>query len=120
MIAAPELGSFIVNLGRLAKIPKGEGRVFQVGISSIAVFHSRGGGVFATEPSCPHKGGPLADGIVGEHKVICPLHAFIFDLMTGEPAGNNCRALITYPSIVNDEGEILVGIDGSPAAVAGC
>ena len=67
-----------MNLGSLAKIPKGEGRVFQVGEASIAVFHTRSGGVLATEPNCPHKGGPLADGIIGELKVICPLHAFIY------------------------------------------
>ena len=116
MIATTELGGFIVNLGQLVKIPRGEGRVFQVGPSSIAVFHTRSGAVFATEPSCPHKGGPLADGIVGEHKVICPLHAFIFDLSNGQPAGNSCNALKTYPAIVNDEGEILVGVEELLAA----
>ena len=97
-----------MNLGSLAKIPKGEGRVFQVGEASIAVFHTRSGGVLATEPNCPHKGGPLADGIIGEHKVICPLHAFIFDLSSGQPVGNDCRALKTYPAMVNEEGEIIV------------
>ena len=116
MIFAPELGRFIANLGSLAKIPKGEGRVFQVDRSSIAVFHARNGSVFATEPSCPHKQGPLADGIVGDHKVICPLHAFIFDLSTGQPVGNHCRALKTYPVLVNEEGEILVGIEDVLAA----
>ena len=111
MILAPQLGSFIVNLGQLARIPRGEGRMFQVGAASIAVFHTRNGSVFATEPSCPHKGGPLADGIIGEHKVICPLHAFIFDLSSGQPLGNSCGALKTYPAMVNEEGEILVGIE---------
>lgn len=99
-----------MKLGRLETIPPGEGRVFQIGESSIAVFHSRSGNVFATEPSCPHKAGPLADGIIGEEKVICPLHAFVFDLSNGQPLGNNCRALKTYPAVVNDEGEILVSI----------
>jgi nitrite reductase (NADH) small subunit len=80
------------------------------------VFHTRNGGVFATEPSCPHKSGPLADGIIGEHKVICPLHAFVFDLSNGQAVGNNCRALKTYPAVVNEEGEILVGIEEVLAA----
>ena len=116
MIATPELGRFVVNLGRVAQIPRGEGRVFRVGRSSIAVFHSRNGKVFATEPSCPHKGGPLADGIIGEHKIVCPLHAFVFDLSNGQPLGNGCRALKTYPVTVNEEGEILVGIEEVLAA----
>src|SRR5881396_2165928 len=72
MIAATERGRVVVNLGPAAQIPPGEGRVFQIGRSSLAVFHARNGGVFAIEPSCPHKSGPLADGIIGEHKVICP------------------------------------------------
>ena len=110
MTGSTAVSSFIANLGQAAKIPRGEGRFFQIGSTSIAVFHTRGGNVFATEASCPHKGGPLADGIVGEHKVICPLHAFIFDLPTGQPAGNNCRALKTYPARINEEGEILVEV----------
>jgi nitrite reductase (NADH) small subunit len=113
MIAAPStsLGSFVVNLGSLAKIPRGEGRRFQVGRASIAVFHTRTGGVFATDPACPHKQGPLADGIIGDHKVICPLHAYIFDLSDGRPVGNSCQALQTYPATVNEDGEILVDVE---------
>ena len=106
MIAA-ELGR-IVRIGNLALIPRGEGRVFQVGPLSLAVFHSRNGRVFATEPSCPHRRGPLADGVVGDHKVICPLHAFVFDLSSGEPVGNGCRAIKTYPVTITGEGQILV------------
>ena len=110
MIAAPELSRF-ANLGRLDKIPPGEGRVFRVGALSIAVFHTRTGRVFATEPSCPHRGGPLADGVIGETKVICPLHAFVFDLCNGQPAGNDCRSLKTYPVMVNANGDVLVDTD---------
>lgn len=105
-----------MNLGQLAKIPRGEGRVFQIGLSSIAVFHTRNGDVFATDPSCPHKGGPLADGIIGANKVICPLHAFVFDLASGQPVGNNCMPLKTYPAVINEQGEILVGIEEVLAA----
>lgn len=111
MIATISLGSFTVNLGRLSNIPRGEGRVFQIGGQSIAVFHTRDANVFATEPTCPHKGGPLADGLIGAQKVICPLHSFVFDLSTGHPVGNGCRALKTYPATVNAEGDILVGVD---------
>jgi len=111
MIATTSLGSFTVNLGPLSNIPRGEGRVFQIGGQSIAVFHTRDANVFANEPTCPHKGGPLADGLIGAQKVICPLHSFVFDLSTGHPVGNGCRALKTYPATVNAEGDILVGVD---------
>jgi len=102
-----ELGR-IVRIGNLSSIPPGEGRVFQAGPVSIAVFHSRSGDVFASEPRCPHRQGPLADGIVGDRKVICPLHAFVFDLSSGQPIGNSCRAIKTYPVTVAEEGQILV------------
>ena len=46
--------------------------------------------------------------IVGEHKVICPLHAFVFDLSSGQPVGNNCGAIKTYPVTVTEEGQIFV------------
>ena len=111
MIATAGPSHLIINLGSVTKIPRGEGRVFKVGRSSLAVFHTRAGRVFATEATCPHKAGPLADGIVGEHKVICPLHAFVFDLSTGESVGNTCEALTTYPVELNEKGEILVGIE---------
>ena len=107
MTVAAELGR-IVRIGSVSSIPPGEGRVFQVGPLSIAVFHSRNGGVFASEPRCPHRQGPLADGIVGEHKVICPLHSFVFDLSCGQPVGNDCRAIKTYPVTVSEEGQIFV------------
>ena len=110
MIATTSLGSFVVNLGRLAKIPRGEGRVFQIGGQSIAVFHTEDANVFATKSTCP-QGDPLAEGFVAAEKVICRLHALVFDLRTGHPAGNECRTVRTYPSVVNEDGEILVGIE---------
>jgi nitrite reductase (NADH) small subunit len=111
MIASTSLGSFVVNLGELANIPCGQGRVFQIGAQSIAVFHTRDSSVYATEPTCPHKGGPLIDGLVGAQKIVCPLHNFVFDLSNGLPIENRCRALKTYPVRVNEEGDILVGIE---------
>ena len=105
------LGPFVVNLGRAAEIPRGEGRVFQVDGQFIAVFRTRDSNVFATEATCPHKGGPLADGLVGAQKVVCPLHSFVFDLGSGLPAGNGCRALKTYPVTINEDGDILVGVE---------
>jgi nitrite reductase (NADH) small subunit len=92
-----------VNLGRLDKIPLGQGFCFIVGGEEVAVFRQRDGNVFATQNRCPHKNGPLSDGVIGSGKVICPLHAKKFDLSTGEgPEAHQC--LKTYPiEIVNGE-----------------
>jgi len=100
-----------VNVGAASRIPVGEGRQFLVGMDLIAVFRTRDGGVYATQASCSHKDGPLADGLVGYCKIVCPLHAFAFNLSTGKPLGHSCTALTTYPVSVNEKGEILVEMD---------
>ena len=73
-----------IDLGPLHAIPPGQGRNFEFAGERIAVFHTRAGEVFAVQAACPHKNGPLADGLVGGNAVICPLHAWKFDLATGE------------------------------------
>lgn len=73
-----------INLGSLDKIPPGQGRCFNVDGAEIAVFRQRDGRLFAVQNRCPHKQGPLAEGIAGGGKVICPLHSHKFDLATGQ------------------------------------
>lgn len=85
-----------VDLGPVEFIPLGEGRVYVIAGCSIAVFRQRDGRVFATDNRCPHRGGPLADGIVGGGTVICPLHAWKFELHTGRCLGEDVT-LQTYP-----------------------
>lgn len=99
------------NLGPVSNIPQGEGRTYRVADATIAVFRTRDGGLFATQALCPHKGGPLADGIIGACKVVCPLHSYKFDLATGEAVGNACESLKTYPVSLSAMGDILLGLE---------
>ncbi len=92
-------------LGSLDLIPPGEGRRFEVRGTAVAVFHTRGGRVFATQAECPHQGGPLADGLVGGSTLICPLHERAFDLVTGSGIGQSC-VLRTYPVRITEDGAI--------------
>src|SRR5687768_5756681 len=87
----------VVSAGPVERIPLGEGRNVEVDGEEIAVFRTRAGEVYAVQATCPHRGGPLADGIVGGKRVVCPLHAYAFDLASGEPAREGCPALRTYP-----------------------
>lgn len=98
--------SLRLRLGPVEQIPLGEGRIFEIGGEAVAVFRCRNGKVHATQAFCPHKGGLLADGLTGEGKVICPLHAYKFDLESGEPLGNNCPPLRIYPVEVKDDGSL--------------
>jgi nitrite reductase (NADH) small subunit len=100
----------LVDLGPVNFIPLGEGRAYIVNDLTIAVFRQRDGRLFAADNSCPHRGGPLADGVVGAGKVICPLHAWKFDLETGRCQGENV-ALRTYPAqIVNERIVVEIGL----------
>jgi nitrite reductase (NADH) small subunit len=98
----------IYNLGPVSRIPLGEGRTFQLEEAAVAIFHTRSGQVFATQATCPHRGGPLSDGLIGANKVICPLHAWRFDLKNGQAEGQSCEHLATYPVTLSSTGEILL------------
>jgi len=96
-----------VTLGSIHAIPEGEGRAFQVGPTRVAIFRTRQGRVFAAQAECPHRRGPLADGLLGGSTVICPLHAMKFDLATGASALGDCT-LKTYATRLSDTGNIVV------------
>lgn len=105
----------IYDLGPATDIPEGEGRSFVVDGLVVAVFRTRSGEVFATQPDCPHRGGPLADGLVGAGQLICPLHSYKFDLATGRALGAECASLKTYPAVINGVGHILLRLSATRA-----
>ncbi|MEP6716927.1 MAG: Rieske (2Fe-2S) protein [Terriglobia bacterium] len=90
------------KLGSVSAIPVGEARVFDVDGERVAVFRPRGGGIYAVQAECPHKGGPLADGLVGGTTLICPLHGWKFDLTTGAALFGEC-GLKTFPVRVDED-----------------
>ena len=59
-------------IGEVSAVPPGEGRTFSAFGEKIAIFRTRTGRVFAVQAACPHRGGPLADGLVGGTTLICP------------------------------------------------
>lgn len=98
-----------VTLGPLSAIPEGEGRTFAVGGTRLAVFRGRDGAVYATQAECPHKSGPLADGLLGSGTLICPLHSLKFDLATGKAQNSDC-SLRVYPTQLSAHGQVLVAL----------
>lgn len=103
--------SFERKVGHISALPEGEGRTVLLGGRRVAIFRSRTGRVFATQAECPHLGGPLADGIMADTTIVCPLHEFRFGLVKGQPVGNGCDALKVYPVRVDQVGEITVLLD---------
>jgi len=103
------------NLGAVEQIPLGEGREFEIDGRLIAVFRPRlevaseegVATLYATQARCPHKEGPLVDGLLGGATLICPFHSWKFDLGTGLPVLGDC-GLVTYAVRETEGGEILV------------
>jgi nitrite reductase (NADH) small subunit len=107
-----------LDLGPIERVPRGEGRNFETPDGLVAVFRTRADEVYATQALCPHRQGPLADGFVGAGRVVCPLHAFHFDLATGAPKGNDCRGLATYAVRVDERGRLRLNLPGTRDAAA--
>lgn len=97
-----------INLGSVEKIALGQGRCYIVGDEEIAVFRQRDGHLFATQNRCPHKQGPLSEGVAGGGKVICPLHSHKFDLESGE--GSEPGECVKVYAVREVDGEILLNV----------
>jgi nitrite reductase (NADH) small subunit len=100
-----------ILIGSVDQIPKGEARIFKVDGRDIAVYLTHSGEVFASQPDCPHRGGPLADGLMGGTTVLCPLHDRSFDLRTGKNLSGDCIDIRTYPVVQREDGGIVLQID---------
>lgn len=103
-----------IKLGRIDQVAEGQGFCFRVAGQEIAVFRQRDGKVFAVSNRCPHREGPLAEGIAGGGKVICPLHSHAFDLCSGDGPTPE-EKLRVFPARVVD-GEIRVVVEAGAAA----
>jgi len=92
-----------VAVTRCELIPPREGRSIWIGAREIAIFNV-GDAFLATDNECPHKGGPLCDGIVTGRSVVCPLHAWKISLESGavERPGRADACVPTYPVRVED------------------
>ena len=92
-----------VKVTRFENIPLREGRSITVDDREIAIFRL-GDKLFAIDNRCPHRGGPLAEGIVSGNKVVCPLHAWKIDLESGAVSGQSGErsCVTTYPIRLQD------------------
>ncbi|NUB45719.1 nitrite reductase small subunit NirD [Fertoebacter nigrum] len=96
-----------LDIGALADIPAQGARVVKTAHGCVAVFRTADDRVFAMDDRCPHKGGPLSEGIVHGTQVTCPLHNWVFDLTTGLAQGADAGGVATHPARV-EGGRILL------------
>lgn len=81
----------------LEEIPVPGARVVQAAEGDIAVFRTAGDQVFAVRDQCPHRGGPLSQGIVYGRRVACPMHNWSIELDTGEAVAPDRGCVARYP-----------------------
>ena len=99
-----------IEIGSIDAIPRRGSRCVNTPQGKIAVFRTQEDQVFAIENRCPHKQGPLSEGIVHGASVTCPLHNWVFDLATGKATGADEGQVRTYAIDVVD-GRIFMAAD---------
>ncbi len=107
-----------VEVGRLEDIPRQGSRVVRTAAGDIAVFRTAGDEVFALQDRCPHKGGPLSQGLVHDRRVTCPLHNWVLELESGQAVAPDVGCARTYPVRV-EEGVVYLALEDLQAVRTG-
>lgn len=99
------------EVASLSDIPRLGSRVVQTAKGDVALFRTADDSVFALDDRCPHKGGPLSQGIVHGHSVTCPLHNWVIDLASGEAQAPDIGCVKRTP-VRLDAGRVLIALRG--------
>lgn len=109
-----------VCIGRLDDIPPlGARRYRRADGVEIAVFRTESDTVFALRDRCPHKGGPLSQGIVFGESVACPLHNWCISLRSSEATAPDEGSVESYPVHV-EAGAVLLDPDAGTHGASAC
>jgi nitrite reductase (NADH) small subunit len=103
-----------IKIGALNDIPRRGARCVKNGSTTIAIFRTADDRIFALEDKCPHRGGPLSQGIVHDGCVTCPLHNWVISLETGTALGADEGSVHTF-ALKIEEGRLFI----SSEALAG-
>lgn len=96
-----------IDIAALDAVPQRGARLVKTVHGCVAVFRTGADEVYALDNACPHKQGPLAEGIVHGSAVTCPLHNWVISLETGMVQGADAGQVATYPAKV-EAGRILL------------
>ena len=106
-----------IPVGTLSEIPRRGARCVATPVGRIAVFRTADDRVFAMDDRCPHKGGPLSQGIVHGTAVTCPLHNWVVSLETGKALGADEGSVRTIPVRIDGD-RLFVARDAMPGQAA--
>ena len=87
--------SELVEIAKTGDLPLGRVKAYDVAGRRIALYHTASG-FYATDNTCPHRGGPLAEGDLMGDEITCPWHLWGFDVTTGFCVGNSDISVTTH------------------------
>lgn len=99
-----------IEIVALTDVPKLGSRVVETNALEIAVFRTSDDQVFAIKNACPHRGGPLSEGIVHGNTVTCPLHNWKINLESGDALAPDEGCANVFPAKVED-GIVYLSLD---------
>ena len=99
-----------VQIGSIDEIPRQGARRVEIGETKIAIFRGADDQIYALEDSCPHKAGPLSQGIIHDGCVTCPLHNWVISLSDGKAQGADEGQVATF-DLRLDDGDILLNMN---------
>jgi nitrite reductase (NADH) small subunit len=100
--------SELVKICVRGQLPRpGEAKEFTAGARTLCIANVNGV-IRALDNECPHRGGPLAEGMIEDGKLICPWHAWSFDPATGATQ-NSQEKVAVYPVTIEGE-DVLVNV----------
>lgn len=108
-MSKPDVKARWVDIGAITDIPLRGARVVKAQTGCIAVFRTGEAEAFAIDDACPHKAGPLSQGLVHGRSVTCPLHNWVLSLETGEAQGADSGRVRTFALKV-EAGRILLDV----------
>ena len=91
------------EIGALEDIPRLGSRVVQTPLGDVAIFRTTDDQVFALRDRCPHRGGPLSQGIVHGQRITCPLHNWVLELESGQAVAPDVGCATRYPLRVEND-----------------
>lgn len=110
------------EIGHMDDIPRLGARVVRTSKGDIAIFRNADDEIFAIEDRCPHRGGPLSQGIVHGRRVTCPMHDWAIELSDGKAVAPDVGCAEHYSVTVKDgvislhlEADAAPGLEAVPA-----
>jgi nitrite reductase (NADH) small subunit len=102
------------EVAHTSELPIGRARMVSIGEHRIALYHTASG-YFATDNTCPHRGGPLGEGDLMGEEIVCPWHLWSFNVQTGVNPGNP-ESTVTIHEVRIEGDKILVRLSQSPTS----